>query len=402
MTSDDLYQRCATLEEILRLARGFTTTSEVETPSVFVDPSPESPTFGPSTTTKKIENKDKISLSAEDSSGIFLDNTASCELLSKKPSLFWAHICVPSANDSIDITQAFKMHPLTVEDICGADASREKLEVFRTYLYFSIDCIDPSSDTPTRVHIVIFENCVLSFSRIYLQPIQNALDRVSTEISSRSKRGEEWTSLLAGDWILYFLIDGIIDDFIPEIKALHSEAETIDDLVYLMSPTERADLLRRIGTTLQRLRKLQPTFIVKEDILKKLCISQNVSTYESLDKFVTADPKRYLMDVLDHIVEARHSLHFIEHLLETSAQNYLAQVSVEMTEASNRMAYQMARLSIVATFMLPLNLIAGLFGMNCNIPGRDEDNLNTFFIIIGSMGLYMLFMVWLMRDTLLI
>eukprot|EP00298_Acanthocystis_sp_HF-20_P012174 c19752_g1_i1.p1 GENE.c19752_g1_i1~~c19752_g1_i1.p1 ORF type:complete len:454 (-),score=165.10 c19752_g1_i1:120-1481(-) len=313
---------------------------------------------------------------------------------------FWAHIITNTASDCIQIAQAFGLHPLTVEDICGADSSREKLETFQNYLYFSVDCIDPDSDQFVPVHIVVLESCVLSFCRKVLYPMENCFDRVSQEIDRRSKKRESFSDIIAGDWILYFIIDGVIDDFIPEVYALNSEAENIDELVFLMSPTERSDLLRRIGMALQKLRKLQPTLATKEDILRKLSSSHNPNAQKPIESFISVDPRRYLMDVLDHIVEGRHSLHFTEHLLETSAQNYLAQVSVEMAEASNRMSIQMKRLSLVATIMLPLSLVAGLFGMNCKVPVGDIDSLDTFYSIIGSMGMFILISLWFLRESL--
>jgi magnesium transporter len=86
------------------------------------------------------------------------------------------------------------------------------------------------------------------------------------------------------------------------------------------------------------------------------------------------------MDVLDHVVEASQQLQFLKHDLESSAQQYMARISIEMAAANNEMAAQMRQLSIAATVLLPLGLVAGLFGMNCRVPAQGVPN----FVAFGS------------------
>jgi magnesium transporter len=103
------------------------------------------------------------------------------------------------------------------------------------------------------------------------------------------------------------------------------------------------------------------------------------------EDLMASHPRRYMMDVLDHTMETTQQLTLIQHDLDASAQHYLARISIEMAAASNNMAYQMKQLSIVATILLPLSLIAGLWGMNVHVPGQDDDDLTVFFTIVGCM-----------------
>ena len=74
-----------------------------------------------------------------------------------------------------------------------------------------------------------------------------------------------------------------------------------------------------------------------------------------------------MSDVMDHLLDANEDLTFAEHDLEASAQLYTTRVSMEMAAANNVMASNMQSLSLVATIMLPMSLVAGLFGMNVKV-----------------------------------
>jgi len=74
--------------------------------------------------------------------------------------------------------------------------------------------------------------------------------------------------------------------------------------------------------------------------------------------------------------------HF-EKMLSRSHSNYLAQLSVDHMESNNRINEVLGKITVLATILVPLNLICGLFGMNVEVPGRSVDNLHWFFGIIG-------------------
>ena len=51
---------------------------------------------------------------------------------------------------------------------------------------------------------------------------------------------------------------------------------------------------------------------------------------------------------------------------------------------SQKMNVLMARLTVVATLVLPANAVTGMWGMNVPVPGRDEETLGPFLGIVGS------------------
>lgn len=72
-------------------------------------------------------------------------------------------------------------------------------------------------------------------------------------------------------------------------------------------------------------------------------------------------------------------------ILSRSHSNYLAQISIEMTEANNRANDVLSKLTALGTVIVPLNVITGLWGMNVNVPGQGVENLNWFAGLVCSM-----------------
>ena len=65
------------------------------------------------------------------------------------------------------------------------------------------------------------------------------------------------------------------------------------------------------------------------------------------------------------------SLNHYEKILSRSHSNYLAQISIEMTDANNQINDVLSKLTALGTVLIPMNLITGLWGMNVHVPGQD-------------------------------
>jgi magnesium transporter len=65
------------------------------------------------------------------------------------------------------------------------------------------------------------------------------------------------------------------------------------------------------------------------------------------------------------------SLNHYEKILSRSHSNYLAQISIEMTEANNQINDVLSKLTALGTVLIPMNLVTGLWGMNVHVPGQD-------------------------------
>lgn len=94
----------------------------------------------------------------------------------------------------------------------------------------------------------------------------------------------------------------------------------------------------------------------------------------------------YLGDIQDHVITMMSNLGHVEKMLSRSHANYLAQLSVDIILRGNRTNRALANVTVIATIIVPLNVITGLFGMNVPVPGRNTESLAWFFGIVGVMA----------------
>jgi magnesium transporter len=66
------------------------------------------------------------------------------------------------------------------------------------------------------------------------------------------------------------------------------------------------------------------------------------------------------------------------------------------------MNHVVAKLTIVASVMVPLNLITGLWGMNVQVPGQEVESLTWFYGIVTGMAIFVsTLLFWIRRGGLL-
>ncbi|KAJ9086222.1 CorA metal ion transporter [Entomophthora muscae] len=142
-------------------------------------------------------------------------------------------------------------------------------------------------------------------------------------------------------------------------------------------------MLRRIGHARKKVTSLMRILNTKPDVIKALSLRWD----DRLKASKGPDIKLYLGDIQDHLITmVQNSLHY-ENVLARAHSNYLAQISIELTQVSNRTNNAVAKLTAMASILLPMNVITGLWGMNVYVPGQNTgtEDLRWFFGIIGAM-----------------
>ncbi|KAG2216552.1 hypothetical protein INT45_006028 [Circinella minor] len=100
------------------------------------------------------------------------------------------------------------------------------------------------------------------------------------------------------------------------------------------------------------------------------------------------DVALYLGDVQDHLITMLQNLSHYETVLARAHSNYLAQISIKLSQTSNSTNHVIGRLTVFATILMPMNLVTGLWGMNVKVPGKDYDDLLYFFWIVSSLAVF--------------
>jgi len=79
-----------------------------------------------------------------------------------------------------------------------------------------------------------------------------------------------------------------------------------------------------------------------------------------------------------------------EKMLSRSHSNYLAQISVDQVIQGNKSNITLGKVTVIATVLVPLNLVCGLFGMNVPVPWGEPGSLIPFFGILGGIVTFVL------------
>lgn len=185
---------------------------------------------------------------------------------------------------------------------------------------------------------------------------------------------------LGPDYICYAMIDDIVDSFAPIIRDAEHESENIEDSVFIAREDDLSALLKQIGECRRKVLNLMRLLGGKADVIKgfaKRCNEQ----YEMTPR---GDIGLYLGDIQDHVVTMMSNLGHVEKMLSRSHANYLAQLNVDNILKGNSTNKALAKITVVATILVPLNLVTGLFGMNVPVPGMNSNSLAWFGGIIGS------------------
>ncbi|ORZ08974.1 hypothetical protein BCR42DRAFT_424390 [Absidia repens] len=328
-----------------------------------------------------------------------------------KSSCWWVDIFAPTDQEMRVLSKIFRMHPLTTEDI-QAQESREKCEIFQNYMFISFRSFnhDYSSQDyleAVNFYIIIFKDGVLTFR---FKPLPHPHN-----VRKRIHQLKDYIDITP-EWINYALIDNVTDSFAPLIQHTELEVDSIDDLVLVLNGSEQTDMLRRIGScrkmVMQLLRLLGPKADVVRSLIKryddkaketeflnqrrqqnpqqrKMMVGKDIVNETSLQHEIVL----FLGDIQDHLHTMLQNVNHYDLVLGRAHRNYLGQISIELSQAGNNTNEVINRLTFLATLVIPLNLVAGLFGMNVHVPGQDANDLAWFFWIIMGMAMYVTFML---------
>ncbi|TVY87402.1 putative metal ion transporter [Lachnellula willkommii] len=294
--------------------------------------------------------------------------------------VWWLNMNNPTEEEIRAICKAFGVHPLTIEDI-GTQEAREKIELFSSYYFacfrsFNVVEVDDGQEfEPHNIYVVVFREGTLSFS--FSQNTHAA--RVRKRITAL----KDYVAL-SSDWICYALIDDIVDSFAPIIHMLDHETDAIEDAVFVSRDNDMYTFLRKIGMVRKNVMGLMKLLGGKADVLRGFTKRCNAN-YKVTPRM---DIGLYLGDIQDHVVTMMTSLGHFEKMLSRSHSNYLAQLSIDNLTQGNRANKVLSQITLIASVLVPLNLVCGLFGMNVAVPWKNSESLGPFFGILGFLALF--------------
>ena len=236
--------------------------------------------------------------------------------------------------------KCFGLHPLLLEDIANTD-QRPKLDDYETYLFLVMKMLttsDRGDILVEQVSFVLGRNYVLSFQ-------ENGTD-VFGAVRDRLKGGKGRLRQNGSDYLIYALIDAVVDQYFAVLEMLGERIESLQERVMADPKPE----------TLQNIHALKRQLLfVRRAVWPLREAINNLSRSEC--PFLHEPTKLFFRDVYDHVVQIVDTIETLREMVSASLDIYLSSVSYRLNAV-------MRVLTVITTIFMPLSFIAGIYGMN--------------------------------------
>ena len=271
------------------------------------------------------------------------------------------------------------IHPIAIRSLFD-DVRHPRLLEFTDHFYmgFKVVVLEPPQNRPhdssglhlTFLGLVLGPNFIVT---AHLEPLA-LLNRTYERLQSNANQVRN----IGTGRLLYLLLDSLVDDYFDTLDEL---AETIDDIdARATELTIKPDrqLQHDILDSKRQLLAMHKAISPLRDALLNMRRTDNALVGESNEL--------YMRDVFEHILQLLDTIETYREVLSNTTE-------LIMSAASNRMNEIMTFLTVFTTFFIPINFVAGFYGMNLIMP--ENQKAVTYPIVIGVMLLFILGMyIW--------
>ena len=269
----------------------------------------------------------------------------------------WFEVQEPTRAELAALGERLPVHPLSLDDAMRV-GHPPKLEAFEDHLFLIAHTPDLDEGEGTRKLSVFFaKHWIVTLLRAPLPSLDKTLDRL---------RGAPQRYLRSPDLLVHALLDPMLDGFLALAEDIIDRAEHLEEACAegrQDGPLESALDLRREVSSLTRILRGQ------RDTQHALLRVEN--------GYLAQNSLPYYRDLYDHAVRIQDQLEAAREALTSAREAHLNVVNTRLNEV-------MRTLTIIATVMMPLSLLAGIYGMNFAVMPGVESPLG-FWILLAAM-----------------
>ena len=285
-------------------------------------------------------------------------------------AVYWIDLDDPTPEEEGRVLRHFHaVHPLTFDDITkarrepGGGAHFPKVEEFPDYLFVIVNPLpagvgkaSPSGGRGAsaararyrarpQLSAVLTGSVLVTHHYAPLPCIAEGQRHLSRH-ADKLARGP--------DYVFHLILDGIVDDYAPVVEGVTDKLDRLEAKLFARPAAELLARLLRVKRTVSYLRK---TLILEREVLARLIRGEF--------KLVEAREVVYYRNVYDHLVRYTEMIESAREMVSDLMQSHLS-------ASSNRLNEVMKVLTMISTAVLPMNLIAGIYGMNFAVlPEKD-------------------------------
>jgi magnesium transporter len=256
----------------------------------------------------------------------------------------WVRLSTPTEEELARVSEVFGLHALEIDDVRSNAAP--KVEVFPEHTFVLVKSArlrggettfeEEISDQP--VGLFFGHDWIVTVAIEETAAVGTVWDRVSREEPRLLGRDADFTA--------YRILDAIVDEYFNILDEIGRDIEAVEDRIIDDPDTETLEILNSLRRELLSIRRIVwPT-------------RDAVSVLSRGDaEHVGTSTEKYFRDVYDHLVQHVELVETYRDLASGARDIYLNTLSQSTNEV-------MKRLTVVATIILPLTFVVGVYGMN--------------------------------------
>jgi len=284
--------------------------------------------------------------------------------------LTWVNIEPPTERETEYLAQNYPFHPLDLDD-CLSRIQRPKIDEYKDYLFlvfhFPVFSTEARVTSPSQLSVFIGEKYLITLHKGKLKPLVKLFRECQIDEESRQENFSQGPG-----YLLYRIVDRLVDYCLPILNKIVDNIEEVEDNIFsedTRGAVKEISVLRRDIISFRRI--IWPMRAVIGSLEPKI------------RRFTKMDMAVYFGDTVDHVDKIWDALDEYKEIIEglNDTHNSLA---------TNRTNNAMRMLTVIATILLPITVVASLWGMNIPLPFQNSSYSLLFVflimaVIIGGM-----------------
>lgn len=257
-----------------------------------------------------------------------------------RPGCFvWVALKDATAEELTEMQSQFGLHELAVEDASHGH-QRPKLEEYGDSLFAVVQTVAAAGDELNVGELSIFAG------RNYVLSVRNRTEQGFTNVRHRTEREPHLLKLGSG-FVLYALIDAVVDRYFPVLDGLEDGLERLEERIFSGIPSR--ENIESLYALKQKLTTLKHASGPLQETVGKL--------HGGRVPEMCVNTQDYFRDVYDHLLRINQSIDSLRDMVTTAISVNLSLITVHENETVKRLAAYAALVAVPT-------MIAGVYGMN--------------------------------------
>ena len=277
--------------------------------------------------------------------------------------LTWVNMEKPTERETEYLAQNYPFHPLDLDD-CLSRIQRPKMDEYKDYLFlvlhFPVFNREARVTTLSQVSVFIGKDYLITLHKGELKPLVKLFRECQLDEESRQENFSHGSG-----YLLYRIVDRLVDYCLPILNKIGDHIERTEDDIFssrrIPRAIEQISMLRRDVISFRR--TIWPMRAVIGSLEPKV------------RRFTQMDLAVYFGDMVDHVDKIWDGLDEYKEIIEGLNDTH-------DSLATNRTNEVIRMLTIVATILLPLTVLASIYGMNIPLPFQNSGYAFLFVLII--------------------